>query len=90
MKLQAGDQIRVTLADCKASGKEASYTLLNGALFVEWDGEGFLGCTNPAINGREYWSIRVMLFYQQEMQERTDARTDIDCMFEQLVAEGAV
>ena len=90
MKLQAGDQIKMTVTDGKAKGGERDFAMPGGAIFAEWDGSVFHGCMIPASAERATWSLDELRFFQEEMQERPDARTNIDCMFEQLVAEGAV
>ncbi len=89
MKLRAGDSIRVTKADDESEAG-GSYCV-DKAFEAEWDGEKFLGCAVPfhKPTARAEWGLDVMRHYQEVMQEHPAQRTNIDCMFEQLDAEGA-
>ena len=89
MKMQAGDKVWVTKADdVNVSGLNYN---VHKALYVEWDGKKFLGCLVPfdAPTARATWAIDLMRHYQEENCEKPETRTNIDCMFEQLDAEGA-
>ncbi len=90
MKLQPGDKIRVTKAD-DVNENGLNYSV-NKALDVEWDGKDFLGCMVPFDNptGTAAWPLERMRRYQAVVQEDPRQRTNIDCMFEQLEAEGAL
>ncbi len=87
MKLRPGDQIWVTPKDDRAPG--ALPYIVRTSMFVEWDGEKFLGCTMVNSGERHEWPQEVLLRYMEACNE-TRARTNIDCMVEQLVADGSI
>ncbi len=90
MKLEAGDKIWVAARDDTGlDGDSGYYALLDGALFVEWSGTDFIGCKN-AEGERVHWTLGQMHTLQQETNDNPDTRTNIDCMFEQLVGSGAL
>ncbi len=89
MKLQPGDTIRVTKADNVSDNSAARNFNVLKALDVEWDGEKFLGCVLNA-GGRHPWPPEDMRRYVEVSAMDPKTRTNIDCMFEQLEAEGAL
>lgn len=90
MKLQPGDTIRVTKADDVCDPGVLNYSV-DKAFDAEWDGRRFLGCMVPfaAPTHQAAWPLETMRHYQVEVQTKPSRRTNIDCMFEQLDAEGA-
>ena len=89
MKLQAGDKIWITKADDKCEPGSLNYSV-NKAFYAEWDGTQFLGCMMTADpEFRAQWALDALRNDQVEMQDDPGRRTNIDCMFEQLEAEGA-
>ncbi len=89
MKLRPGDTIRVTKADNASDNRTASNFNILKALDVEWDGEKFLGCTLDS-GGRCLWPLEDMQEYVELSATNPRTRTNIDCMVEQLLAEGAI
>ncbi len=79
----------MTSADDKSECTDCNYGMLVDALMVEWDGNEFLGCTN-VYGVRIRWSLGQLQLNQALAQADSSYRTNIDCMFEQLTAEGAL
>ncbi len=88
MKLRPGDQIWVTPKDDRAPG--ALPYIVRSPMFVEWDGEKFLGCTVNGGSGRAEWPVHILLHFTEVCNGNPRARSDIDCMVEQLVADGSI
>ncbi len=88
MKLRPGNEIWVTPKDDVASS--ALPYLVRTSMFVEWDGEKFLGCTVDGGSERAEWPVHVLLYFMVVCNGNPEARSDIDCMIEQLVADGSI
>ncbi len=86
MKLRPGDQIWVTPKDDQGG---VPY-IVRSPMFVEWDGEKFLGCTMIGSVERHEWSLETLLYFLEACGKDPERRTNIDCMIEQLVADGSI
>ncbi len=86
MKLWSGDRIWVTPKDDQGG---VPY-IVRSPMFVEWDGEKFLGCTKGGSVERHEWPPKVLLRFLEACGKDPGVRTNIDCMIEQLVADGSI
>jgi hypothetical protein len=94
MKLQVGDTIRVTPRDDTYRDEYGDDTCewgVDKTLDCEWTGTMFLGCPRSTLIGTEgRWEWRRGYLKEVIGGRAGEPRCNIDCILEQLIADGSI